>query len=131
MPNIKMWMQLAMAAVMAIWAALTDTDTANRITTQEWIVIVGLAVGAFGVQIVPNLESGVAKYAKGVVSFLTAGLPVLYVVVPGGLTTAELLEVLISGAAAIGLVISTGERGYVFAHKNAVGSFAKGQAPPL
>lgn len=115
MVNMKAWAQLAVAVATAVWAALTDSATADRITDQEWVVVTSLAVGAVGVYIVPNLEAGIGNYAKGFVSFLTAGLPVLYLVIPGGLTQAEILEVVIAGAAAIGLVVGLGNKGYRFA----------------
>lgn len=113
----KAWAQLVVAVLAAIYAALTDSDTGSNITTQEWIVIVGTLVGAAGVWVVPNLSEGPARFAKAVVSFLTAGLPVLYVVVAGGLTTAEILEVVLTGLAALGLVAGVGNKGYVFATK--------------
>lgn len=118
MVNMKMWLQLGAAVVAAIWAALTDNVTANNITDQEWIVIGSLFVGAFGVQIVPNMEVGIARYAKTVVSILTAVLPVLGVLIIGGLTQAEVLELIIVGAGAVGLVASVGNPGYVFARKS-------------
>lgn len=132
MVNMKAWAQLAVAVATAVWAALTDSVTGNTVTTQEWVVIAGLAVGALGVYIVPNLDAGVGKYAKGFVSFATAGLAVLYVVVPGGLTNAEILEVVIAGAAAIGLVVGVGNTGYAFARKTyTVSQAVRDQAPPL
>lgn len=118
MGNLKAWGQLAVAVLAAIYAALTDSDTGNSITTQEWIVIVGLAVGSAAVWIVPNLDEGVARYAKTIASFVTAGLPVLYVVIPGGLTQAETIEVVLAGLAAIGFVAVKGNPGYVFAKKD-------------
>jgi hypothetical protein len=127
MKNMKMWMQLLAAVAAAVWAALTDDATREAITPAEWIVVATMAVGAFGVQIVPNLEAGLAKYAKGVVSFLTAALPALALVIAGGLTNAEILEVLLVGAAAVGLVVGVGEKGYVFATKRRVNA----SAPPL
>lgn len=117
---VKAVAQFAVAIVAAIWAALTDSATANAITPQEWAVVGTMAVGSFGVWIVPNLSEGVGRYAKGVVSFMTAGLPVLYVVLPGGLTNAELLEVLLAGAAAIGLVTGLKNPGYRWALKPGV-----------
>jgi hypothetical protein len=113
MPNIKAWLQLLVAILSAVYAQLTD----GGIDTQEWVVVAGIGVGAFGVYVVGNMSSGIAEYAKGVVSFLTAGLSVLYVVIPGGLTTAETIEVLLAGAAAIGLVVGVGERGYRFSRQ--------------
>jgi hypothetical protein len=127
MTNVKMWLQLLAAIAAAIWAALTDDTTRDAITPAEWIVVATMAVGAFGVQIVPNLETGIAKYAKGVVSFLTAALPALSLAIAGGLTNAEMLEVLLVGAAAVGLVVSFGDKGYVFATKRRVNA----SAPPL
>ena len=118
MGNRKMWMQLLMVAIAAIWAALTDDATRDRIVTQEWIVIGTMFVGAFGVQIVPNMEVGIARYAKTVVSILTAVLPVLGVLILGGLTQAEVLELIIVGAGAVGLVAGVGNPGYVFARKS-------------
>jgi hypothetical protein len=117
MGNLKMWAQIAMAVVASIWAALTDNETANNITREEWVVVVSLLVGALAVQVVPNLDAGIAKYAKGVTSFLSAALPVLGVLMVGGLTQAEILEVIIVGAGAIGLVTVVGNPGYVFARK--------------
>lgn len=111
MLNAKTWAMLGVAVLTAIYAALTD----GGIDSQEWIVIAGTAVGAFGVYVVPNLSAGVGYYAKGVVAFLTAGLPVLYVVLPGGLTQAETIEVVLAGLAAIGVTVGVGNKGYVFA----------------
>lgn len=113
MLNWKAWGQLGVAILAAIYAALTD----NNIDTQEWIVVVGTGVGAFGVWVVPNLAEGIGRYAKGIVSFMTAGLPVLYVVIPGGLTQAETIEVVLAGLAAIGFVVGKSNPGYVFAVK--------------
>lgn len=124
MTNLKAWGQLAVAILLAVYAALTD----GGIDQQEWIVIAGAGVGALGVYIVPNLDEGVGKYAKSFVSFMTAGLPVLYVVIPGGLTQAEVLEVVLAGLAAIGLVAGVGNAGYRWAVK---GREPVGQAPPL
>lgn len=131
MLNAKAWGQLLVAILAAVYAALTDSSTANAVTTQEWIVVVGTAVGAAGVWVVPNLSVGIARYAKAIVSFLTAGLPVLYVVIPGGLTQAETLEVVLAGLAALGVVVTVGNKGYQFAAPQNVPRYARGEAPPL
>jgi len=125
---IKTWAMLGVAIVTAIYAQLTD----GGIDQQEAITIAGTAVGAFGVYIVPNMEDGLAYYAKGFVSFLTAGLAVLYVVIQGGLTQAEIIEVVLAGCAAIGLTSGLGNKGYVFAVKRpTVGqAVASGEAGP-
>lgn len=113
MVNLKAWGQLAVAILAAVYAALTD----GGIDTQEWIVVVGTAVGSFVVWVVPNLDAGVGKYAKLLASFATAGLSVLYVVIPGGLTQAEVIEVVLAGLAALGLVGGTANLGYRWAVK--------------
>lgn len=113
MNAIKAWMMVLVAVLTGIYAAMTD----GGIDSQEWVVVAGTGVGAFGVYVVDNLSWGIAHYAKGVVSFLTAGLAVLYVVIPGGLTQAETIEVILAGLAAIGLVVGVGNANYVFASK--------------
>lgn len=127
MRQIKMWLQLGGAIAMAVLAALTDSDTADRITPFEWTIVSVMAIGAFGVQIVPNMEEGVARYAKGVVSFLTAALPPLGLSLAGGLTQAEVISSIVIGMAAVGLVTVVGNPGYVFATKRAVNA----SPPPI
>lgn len=122
---LKALTQVLVTVLAGVYAQITD----NVITQQEWIVVTGLGVGSFGVWLVPNLDAGIAKYAKGFVSFMTAGLPVLYVVIPGGLTTAETIEVILAGLAAIGFVVGVGNPDYRFAHKNTVGEAAMGRSP--
>lgn len=124
MTNLKAWGQLAVAILAAVYAALTD----GGVDQQEWIVVAGTGVGAFVVWVVPNLDEGVGKYAKLFASFATAGLSVLYVVIPGGLTQAEIIEVVLAGLAAIGFVGGAGNLGYRWAVK---GREPVGQAPPL
>ena len=53
--------------------------------------------------VVPNLTDGIAKYAKGIVTFLLAAFGVLYTVLQGGVTTAEWLMVAVAGLTAIGV----------------------------
>lgn len=124
----KTWAMVGVAVLTAVYAALTD----NGIDQREWLVIIGTGVGAFGVYIVPEMESGIARGAKTVVAFISAGLPVLYVVIDGGLTTAEVIEVVLAGLAAIGLVAGFGNQGYRYAVKRStVGqAVASGEAGP-
>lgn len=117
MLNIKTWLQLAAAVVMAVWAALTDEGSADAITPAEWIIIATMAVGAVGVYIVPNLDRGIGTFAKGVVSFLTAALPSISLSLADGLTNTEKVQALVVGLAAVGLVTAVGNRGYRFATK--------------
>jgi hypothetical protein len=122
MLNMKAWGQFGVAVLTAIYAALTE----GGIDQREWIVIAGTGVGAFVVWVVPNLSEGIGKYAKLFASFSTAGLSVLYVVIPGGLTQAETIEVVLAGLAAIGFVGGAANVGYRWAVKGQTVS-----APPL
>lgn len=110
---LKAWGMVLVSALTYVYAALTDGGVDNR----EWVVVAYTVVGAIGVYIVPNLDAGPGKYAKSAVAFLTAGLAALQVVVQGGLTTAEMIEVLLAGAAAVGLVAGVKNFGYRFAVK--------------
>lgn len=121
MLNMKAWGQFGVAVLASIYAAMTN----GGIDAQEWVVVAGTTVGAFVVWVVPNLETGIGKYAKGIASFATAGLAVLYVVIPGGLTQAETIEVILAGLAAIGFVVGKGNPGYVFARKVNVGGVVR------
>jgi hypothetical protein len=116
MINAKAWALVAVAVLTYVYAALTD----GGVDSQEWVVIVYTAVGAIGVYVVPNLSTGVGRFAKGAVAFLTAGLAALQVAVQGGLTLAELIEVLLAGAAAVGLTVGIRNPGYAFASKTGV-----------
>lgn len=114
MRNMKTWLQLGSAVVMAVWAALTDSASADNITNAEWVVIASMALGAFGVYVVPNMDESVGRVAKGIVSFLTAALPALSLSLSGGLTQTEMVAAIITGLAAVGLVTGVGNKGYVF-----------------
>lgn len=120
MRNIKAWMQAGGVIVLAVWAALTDTASTDVITSAEWVLIASTAAGSVGVHVVPNFEAGIGRYAKGVVSFLTAALPAVSLSLAGGLTNVEMVEALVVGLAAVGLVAGVPERGYVFATKRLI-----------
>lgn len=89
------------AVLTAVASALTD-----GITAREWTVVAGVFLAAFGTGFVPNLPAGAGAVAKAVTTFLIGGTAVLSVVIAGGLTTAELLEVVIAAFAAVGVTAS-------------------------
>lgn len=93
---------VVVAVITAVAAALTD----NTITPEEYVVISGVGLSAVGSGIVPNLPAGIGAYAKGIVTFLVAGAATLAVLIVGGLTVAEVLEVLIAAAASVGIVVA-------------------------
>jgi hypothetical protein len=49
-------------------AFLTAGLADGGVDSQEWVVIVYTAVGAIGVYVVPNLSTGVGRFAKGALS---------------------------------------------------------------
>lgn len=89
---------LLVTVLTAIVSVLTD-----GITAREWTVVAGVFLAAFGTGFVPNLPAGPGGIAKAVTTFLIGGTAVLSVVIAGGLTTAELLEVVIAAFAAVGV----------------------------
>lgn len=94
----------ALGLVAVIVATFVASILTDGITPAEWSLVAAEAFAAVGVHIVPNLATGVAGYAKTVVTFLVTGSTALALVVDQGVTGAELLEVLIAAAASIGLV---------------------------
>lgn len=107
---------VAVAMLTYVYAALTDGGVDSR----EWVVVVYTAVGSIGVWVVPNLSEGIGRYAKAVIAFGTAGLAALQVTIQGGLTQAEVIEVLLAGAAAVGLTAAAENPGYRFFDPRAV-----------
>lgn len=111
MNALKAWAMVAVAVLASIYAALTD----GGVDRVEWVVAVNTLLGAAVVYVVPNLSAGVGRYAKAIAAAGSAGLTVLAVVIVGGLTQAELIEVVLAAAAAVGLTAGTRNQGYLFA----------------
>lgn len=93
----------ALAAVVvtvlaAIAAALTGDNT---IDATEWVNVAILAVGACGVFAAPNVPG--ARYTKAVIAVLTAALTVAASAIVGGITSVELIQILLAAAGAVGV----------------------------
>lgn len=122
--NRKAWVLVGLAVLAYLYTAL------NRgMTPEEWTIVVSTAVAALGAYVVPNMDTGIGRYAKTVVAFLVPALAVVTAQISGGLTPQEWIEAILTGAAAIGLTAGVGNPGYVFAVKRptvgqAVGSGA-------
>jgi hypothetical protein len=71
------------------------------ISPQEWANIAIIGVGALSVFTAPNIPG--AKYVKTAIAFLTAVLTVLVTVIVGGIGTAEIIQMILAGLAAIGV----------------------------
>lgn len=102
-PSVWAKYRKAVAVVGVTVAAFVSSVLTDGITVQEWILITGVGVNSILVAVVPNLDVGIAAQAKTVAAGILAGLTVLATVVLGGLTTAEFVEVLLAGAAAVGV----------------------------
>jgi hypothetical protein len=96
---------IALAAVTFLVTALTD----NALSTEEIINLVIIVLGAIGVYAVPNFPEGVAKVAKTVIAFLTAGTVALASFLTGGVTISEWMQIIIAAFTAIGVYIIPNE----------------------
>lgn len=95
----KSWLAAVGAVASLLVAFLSD----NTITLHEWILLGGSFAVAVNMFVVPNLDAGLSKYAKAVVAAVIALFSILLVVIPGGVSTAEWIQVGIAVAAAIGI----------------------------
>jgi len=98
--------QILAAALVILVAALSD----GTISPVEFVNIMIAIVTAAGVYLVPNLDSGIAKYAKAIVSLVGAALAALVLILSPGIgfdqvTLADWLTVLLAALAAIGIGI--------------------------
>ena len=88
-------------------AALAGDDA---ISVAEGINVLILALGAVAVLGAGNLPAGVWAYTKSIVAAATAGAVVLASAITDGVTTAELLQVLIAAVGAVGVFAVKGPR---------------------
>ena len=89
--------------VVAVATFLVSALTDNHLGAAEVLITCGVLVAAVGTYVVPELPTGVASAAKTVVTFLVTGFAAAVPLIDGGLTTAEVLTILVGAAAAIGL----------------------------
>lgn len=102
---VQRYLKAAGVVAVTVAAFVVSTLTDHTISAQEWVMIAGTGLAAVGVGIVPNLPAGIAGYAKGAVAFLVGGTSALSVLILGGLTVAEVLEVGIAAFAAVGVTV--------------------------
>lgn len=107
------WAKAIGAVLVTIGTAIVGFLTDDVMSPEEWALVVGIAAGAVGVAIVPNFPpgSGIQGALKAVVMATTAGSAALALVISGGLTTAEVWEVIIASLAALGVVTLKGNVG--------------------
>src|SRR4051812_1767645 len=88
------------AIVMALIGFLDD----HVISSLEWVLILSVALNAFVVYVVPNLNAGVAKYAKAITQAFIAAVGALILLWSGGVDLSEWLQVLVAFLGSLGVV---------------------------
>jgi hypothetical protein len=114
----------AVALVLVGIGTFVASILTDGISPEEWAMIAAVGLSSAGVYVVPELPLGVAAVAKTVLTFLVTGSTTLALVVGGGLTGAELLEVVLAACAAIGLVAVVPNVGD---HKAQAGSYLRAE----
>lgn len=98
----------AVAQVLAtVLAALVPLLSAGSLSPSEVFSVVLIGVSALGVGLVPNLNAGVAKYAKGAVAVATAVLTLVVSFVADGsyvISGVEWAQIVIAALGAVGVV---------------------------
>lgn len=112
----------AVALVLVGIGTFVASILTDGVSPEEGALIASVGLSSVGVYVVPELPLGVASVAKTAVTFLVTGATTLALVIGGGLTGAELLEVILAACAAIGLVATVPNVGD---HKAATGAFLK------
>jgi hypothetical protein len=90
--------------VATVLSAVVPMLTAGTLTAENWINVALVGIGAVSVAIVPNLTAGIGKYAKAAVAVASAVLTLLVSLLPGGLSTAEILQLVIAALGAVGVM---------------------------
>lgn len=96
--NIKWLIPFVAAGVQAVRPWFLGTT----FTTVQWLGVAVTVLSAALVWVVPNLESGVALYAKAVVVIAVAGIGATIQVWPGGVSRPDLWTIGVAVAGALG-----------------------------
>lgn len=94
----KAGVAIVVTVIMAIIAAMAGDDL---VSATEWVNVAIAGVGAAAVFASPNVRG--SRYTKAVLAVLTAVLTVLVSAIVDGITTTELLQILVAAAGAIGV----------------------------
>ena len=101
----KSLLYIALAVVGVLITALAD----DALSVDELVNVVIIGVGAVTVYLVPNLPSGVGRYAKVIVAFIIAGLVALDSFLTGGVTMTEWLQIAVAAFAGVGVYVTPNE----------------------
>lgn len=101
----------AVVTILAAGLGIFVAANSDGVVTPVEYVNIGIALlTAVSTYLIPNLDSGVAKYAKSIVAFGGAALTALAVIVAhaadwSGVSSNDWLGILLAGLAAIGVYI--------------------------
>ena len=101
----KALLYIALAVVGVLVTALAD----DLLTVDELVNVGIIGIGSISVYLVPNLPSGVGRYAKTIVTFAVAGLVALQSFLTDGITTTEWLQIAVAAFAGIGVYVIPNE----------------------
>jgi uncharacterized membrane protein len=90
--------------VMAVLTTVQQVNGDNKIEAYEWVMVGLQAVMAFNVWATANLPQYTAM--KTYVAAVIAVMQLLVTVIDGGLTTNEIINLVITGLAALGVMIT-------------------------
>lgn len=98
-----MWPVLGLL-LMAVLTAIQEANADNHIQATEWVMVGLQAVMAFNVWATANLPQ--YSRMKTYVAAAIAVLQLLVTVIDGGLTTSEVINLVITGLAALGVAFT-------------------------
>lgn len=96
--------------IAAALAVLVTAVTDGVLTPLETATLAVAVVTAIGVYLIPNLDAGAQRYAKGITAFTGAGLAALVVILSGALGWADVslsdwLTVILAALGGVGVVV--------------------------
>lgn len=98
---------VAATILSAVVAALTGDQA---LSPTEWLNVALVAVGAVGTAVVPELDKGIARYAKPLVAVGAAVLTLATNLIIGGVDLSEWLQLAIAGLGALGISALPGRK---------------------
>jgi hypothetical protein len=112
-PVLKTLWNMAVAVVVA---APTLFDDWRLTGTAEWCLFLAAVANAFLVWVVPNMKSGVAKHAKGIVAIIVAATAVVPTLALDGWSNDDTIAIV---ALIVGAIVTPviPNKGYVYARK--------------
>ncbi|WP_410633389.1 hypothetical protein [Amycolatopsis sp. cmx-4-83] len=93
-------------AIATVLAGLVPFLVDGHLSTVETVNLFLLAFATIGVAVVPNLNAGTAKYAKGVVAVGIAVLTLLATILASGtaLGSGQIIQLILAGLGAVGVI---------------------------